>query len=339
LPSCTTKLLFTRLCNSDQQPPIMAWEHKMTVDTSTDTFQKHPDFWFPDGSITLIAGNFEFRVHQGILAMQSEVFKDIFSIPQPEDAEQIDGCPIVHLSDPPADIAEVLSILYCGIRYNGTDEYPSWEVVRAMFCVGDKYQMPNLKDAAMKNLSRAFPTDIETWDKLQSGMYPCMTIQQDEYISIASLAREHHDIPSHIRWQALYHCCQLSNSALVDGVLAPDGTKEILSVEDLKLCLHGRRTLMVKDLEQTADVGYAFPSPACTTDACMRGWTTLRCFLGQFFSWSGFAPNPLNDLSKRILGDCERDSICKSCAEKHVENLTSSRQTLLSELQKYFQEI
>ena len=70
-------------------------------------------FWFDDGNVILQAENTEFKVHRSLLANQSVVFRDMFSIPQPADPDPVvDGCPVVPLSDKAADIEHVLSLFY-----------------------------------------------------------------------------------------------------------------------------------------------------------------------------------------------------------------------------------
>lgn len=60
---------------------------------------RHGEFWLYDGSIVLAVENTLFRVHQTILANHSEVFADLFTIPQPDGEEMIDGCHVVRLFD------------------------------------------------------------------------------------------------------------------------------------------------------------------------------------------------------------------------------------------------
>ena len=87
------------------------------------------DFWFNDGNIILIAQNAAFKVHKGQLARHSEVFNDLFSLPQPSNPppspslqtssgtadDLIDGCPFVILQDSPSDVFYFLSALYDGL--------------------------------------------------------------------------------------------------------------------------------------------------------------------------------------------------------------------------------
>ncbi|TFK85584.1 hypothetical protein K466DRAFT_551810 [Polyporus arcularius HHB13444] len=74
-----------------------------------DALQKDEEFWFDDGTITLIAEDVEFRVYKGLLARLSPVLADMFSLPQPVTLEDKTG-PIgsdsatphvVHLTDGP----------------------------------------------------------------------------------------------------------------------------------------------------------------------------------------------------------------------------------------------
>lgn len=75
--------------------------------------------WFDDGNVILQAENTQFRVHRSLLSLQSNVFKDMFSMPQPMDTAttlNVDRCPIITLSDKASDLEHVLSIFYENIR-------------------------------------------------------------------------------------------------------------------------------------------------------------------------------------------------------------------------------
>lgn len=121
---------------SSQHVP-RAWQHLV-----------RSDFWFTDGNIVLIAGNAIFKVHRGQLERQSEMFRDLFSVPQPqsvgdphqmqglqqrhtageqhptkqesedgmdEGVDLIDGCHWVELHDRPSDVFYFLAALYDGL--------------------------------------------------------------------------------------------------------------------------------------------------------------------------------------------------------------------------------
>ena len=73
------------------------------------------DFWFADGNIVLVAGLTAFKVHRGQLERHSEIFRDLFTIPQPEVQDLVDGCPWVEVHDSPSDVLYLLMALYDGL--------------------------------------------------------------------------------------------------------------------------------------------------------------------------------------------------------------------------------
>lgn len=54
---------------------------------SSNANYERGDLWFKDGNVILIAEGTAFRVHQSLLSINSEVFRDMFSFPQPADTE------------------------------------------------------------------------------------------------------------------------------------------------------------------------------------------------------------------------------------------------------------
>lgn len=84
-----------------------------TLGLTTVTPIIHSDIWFEDGNIVLEAGRKQFKVHRGILALHSSVFKDMLSVPQPPSSDQdsVDGCAVVRLSDSAEDLEIVLRAL------------------------------------------------------------------------------------------------------------------------------------------------------------------------------------------------------------------------------------
>ena len=94
------------------------------VDVDPDPVQRDPALWFEDGNVVVIAQNTAFRFHKGVLALHSQVFRDLFSVPQPpppqddsddsDAAQRFDGCPVVHVTDTSYDFRTLLRELYCG---------------------------------------------------------------------------------------------------------------------------------------------------------------------------------------------------------------------------------
>lgn len=71
------------------------------------------EIWFEDGNVVLEAERKQFKVHRGMLARSSSIFRDMFTVPQPQNPEEasVDGCVIIRLPDSAEDVEIVLQAL------------------------------------------------------------------------------------------------------------------------------------------------------------------------------------------------------------------------------------
>ena len=77
--------------------------------------------WYQDGNVILQAEGMQYKVYKGLLAQQSTIFKDMFSLPQPSEtmnSDMVEGCPVVHLSDAAGEVTFVLEEIFLR-RYAG----------------------------------------------------------------------------------------------------------------------------------------------------------------------------------------------------------------------------
>jgi hypothetical protein len=74
--------------------------------------QHPPGLWFDDGNHVIQAGNYQFRIHRGILTARSPVLRKVFLEPVPEGAQSIEGCPVTHLQDLGKDVMHFLMAIY-----------------------------------------------------------------------------------------------------------------------------------------------------------------------------------------------------------------------------------
>ncbi|KAF8870584.1 hypothetical protein CPB84DRAFT_1801842, partial [Gymnopilus junonius] len=121
------------------------------------------DFWFRDGNVVIIAGSAAFKVHRGQLERHSEVFSDLFSLPQPDSPELVDGCSCVELQDCPSDVFYFLSALYDGLYFKKprSSDFPA---LAAVLRLSSKYLVEYLRQRCLARLDSEWPTSLADWD-------------------------------------------------------------------------------------------------------------------------------------------------------------------------------
>ncbi|KAF8186800.1 hypothetical protein BJ912DRAFT_970842 [Pholiota molesta] len=167
------------------------------------------DFWFHDGNIVIIAGSAAFKVHRGQLERRSEVFSDLFSIPQPKEQELIDGCPYVELQDCPSDVFYFLSALYDGLYFKKAraSDFP---IIAA-----------HLRQRCIAHLDADWPSTLTGWDMREQRS----TDDNGRYVP-----RDHCAHPILTAYERLLH--QLHNTPLLE--------RPVRLSRDLLCPLHGR---------------------------------------------------------------------------------------------------
>ncbi|TCD68729.1 hypothetical protein EIP91_010013 [Steccherinum ochraceum] len=212
------------------------------------------EIWLDDGNVVLVAEGMAFKVHKSTLALNSEVFRDMFTIPQPADAEMWEGCPVVHLQDSKKDLLYILRALF-DTRNTSWFAYGSklpFTVVSAMLRLGSKYQILQLRHDAIRRLSECFPscldhfrnyytdgTPLDNDDEIQSNSIHVPTINM--CIAVINLARSF-DLPQLLP-PAFYLSAMMENEVLVPGWTDEDGNHWQLSPQDLVRSLNGRAEL------------------------------------------------------------------------------------------------
>ena len=84
----------------------------------------------------------EFRVHKSILACSSQVFKDMFSLPQPS-SEIVNELPVLHMSEDAELVRALITMLY-----PIPSEIPvSYDRVLSLLAASHKYDMPAVQSS------------------------------------------------------------------------------------------------------------------------------------------------------------------------------------------------
>ncbi|KAI0782147.1 hypothetical protein C8Q75DRAFT_788502 [Abortiporus biennis] len=185
-------------------------------------FLRHPQYYFPDGNVVLVAGNIAFRVHGSVLSLHSNVFRDMLGIPRPADDNYLyDECPIMPLLDTVEEVRAMLSALYDSISQEDV-LYHSRMLQPLRLEI--KYEFDKLRDESVHRFEECFPKSLSSFEKLAlesslpglsseededteaGGNIPIQFSDVEEIISIIPLARNC-NLPS-ILPQVFYICAQ-----------------------------------------------------------------------------------------------------------------------------------
>jgi len=185
--------------------PISPRMEDVVVPSNTATYERGA-LWFDDGNMILVAGRTAFRLYQGILSLNSEVFRDMLVAPQLAIAERSDGCPVVHVSDSEEVLLRVLLILFDSKNAPGFKPSLPFATVSAMLQTGTQYQINHLRVDAIARLQGLLPERLDDFHNFFSASSPkfdhghvfpddSVQIMGEEPIAVIQLARTY-SVPS-----------------------------------------------------------------------------------------------------------------------------------------------
>ncbi|KAF7353919.1 BTB domain-containing protein [Mycena venus] len=134
------------------------------VETQPKELRRADELWFEDGNLVIQAGNSQYRVYRGILAMRSPVFKDMLSFPQPPGAELVENCPLVHLPDPEVEVTPFLRAIFDSPSFMPHPAPTTYDVVVGVLRLSHKYEVDCLRRRALIHLSSAYRTTLPESD-------------------------------------------------------------------------------------------------------------------------------------------------------------------------------
>ncbi|TFK82912.1 hypothetical protein K466DRAFT_555880 [Polyporus arcularius HHB13444] len=205
--------------------------------------QRDEELWLSDGNVVVVAQHaVAFRVHKSLLAQRSEVFRDLFSLPSSGTEETLDGCPVVHLIDPPDDLRHLLSVLCCGKNYYYTQDKVqpvSVKVLAALIRMSHKYAIQDVLADALARLQRYYTANLAEWSAIASREQYVKADPEDA-ITVIELARLT-DTPSLLP-TAFLSCFALDGTTVPSSSSARDREHILarLAPEDLTRILRGR---------------------------------------------------------------------------------------------------
>ncbi|KAJ6499338.1 hypothetical protein C8R45DRAFT_113019 [Mycena sanguinolenta] len=221
---------------------------------------RHPDLSFPDGNIAILTGSVYFLVHKGLLCRHSVPFQQQQATQAR--SKQLEGRPVVHVTDSPHDMFHFLSALYDGILGVKLDP-PNFSVVDALLRLATKYQVKHIRSSLLQEIQRIhWPVRLAQWEVREaeatdsSGLYDAR-LHYPHPVLVINLARAIQApelLPS-----AFYDLSRCVVSETTAGYTDSNQILHQLPQEDLMNLLKGREhasrflsTFIVNELEARA---------------------------------------------------------------------------------------
>ncbi|KAJ6546873.1 hypothetical protein B0H19DRAFT_1162841 [Mycena capillaripes] len=237
------------------------------------------DLWFEDGNIVIQAEDYQFCLFRSFLTTKSPIFQDTFSIPQPDDAERINGCPVVRIYDSATDAAHFFKAIFDTETFLPAPAPTTFEKVAAILRLSTKYEVEHLRKRALEHLSTGYPTSLAQWRTLEGSLpHATFPVLPSDALATINLARE-----VACPWvlpTAFYEYCKCTVPAEIFRGTTQEGVLLSLSDPDKQLCLEAReRQQAGKDVESFLTT---LPLEACTdSSACLRSRVVWMRYLNK----------------------------------------------------------
>ncbi|KAF9462805.1 hypothetical protein BDZ94DRAFT_1193882, partial [Collybia nuda] len=281
-------------------------------------------FWYDDGSVVLHVGTKLFRVHRSILAAHSEIFADMFRMPQPANQPLLEGCPIVTLTDCVTDFEDLLKALYHPFYFDSLPNYSALadtlDFVSGILSLSTKYFILQFRERSISLLKRIIPTTLDAYDSKFESMF----FSEDPNVIARAIGLAHkNNLPEFL--PSLYYvaACRISPGRMLDR------NSINLSWEERTVCLVGRE--MLRMLEKLISYRFLYdfrPPPSCKSLLCAKSTRPLH-------QWrvveNRDSPAPLTPFHK-----WDELDVCLKCILHIREQHTAGREAVWARLPSAF---
>ncbi|KAH8113883.1 hypothetical protein DFH11DRAFT_1743985 [Phellopilus nigrolimitatus] len=340
----------------------------------TTSTRLHVTLWLSDGNIILAAAAKElpnrvimFRVHKSILALQSQIFADMFSLPSPDGSQDADdnydGIPVVSMPDSAEEIECMLNVLYNPATLHFEKFFPNTpSQVEGILAMATKYEMREVRKRVVAHVEADWPHTLEEWDRFESRIKflgdvnpecdvdkaipePAAAIMLARRFAIPqilpaafyflSIVNAQHDWDHHLvhedsKWELLAADDDNHDTwpLLRTSMTARWG---ILGAQELRDLFVGKEHLARRAWTLT----FVISSRCTTSEGCLKALNTLRqTVINDFLEPLGLLavmhPNRVKKLAKKSYGVC---SVCTTGAVSRVAEL---RREIWDALPRYF---
>ncbi|PCH44677.1 hypothetical protein WOLCODRAFT_123932 [Wolfiporia cocos MD-104 SS10] len=280
------------------------------------------EFWYEDGNVVLVAQDVGFKVYKGLLAQRSEVFRDLFAVAQPTCDEMLDGCPVIHLDDDPQELKCLFDALQYGDKYINPSADMTFGTLAVIIRLSNKYHIQDLQDNGVARLKAYYTDSFDDWNRNSLDDY--FQYAPADAITAVNLARLT-NTPT-ILPIALYICCTLQSSVLVNGLPVEGKEPERLSTEDLARCIDGRAKLSGQYIRMSH---YIFSTSVAQHDGKCKTAIRAMCKASEKID------SPAVLRAYDVAGEAQTRSLCLSCRRQLEEREARERRQVWNTLPAY----
>lgn len=216
------------------------------------------------------------------------------------------------------------------------DSKPTWEAIKALLLLGNKYNAEELQEEALRCLRLQFPKNIEDWDAVYDESSFILGKKDVLLVEIANLCRFLRLPEFHL--PALYLCCTLPTKTLKQGAVLKDGedARVQLNPEDLAICIEAKktlRTLLETNLENLVEEVPSEEGALChDEDECDATVKNLQIGV----AWprgTGSRPYSALDSFWWVIDSIE--DLCNNCTDYYHAKYGEMRQDVRERLHAY----
>ncbi|KAJ7447939.1 hypothetical protein B0H11DRAFT_351662 [Mycena galericulata] len=298
-----------------------------TLPSTTDfaATERCQDLWFADCGLVVRAENLLFRVSGGMLAARSPVFADMLAFAQPDDAEMIDGCPVVALPDPAREVEVFLMALFNHEFFKPYPAETDYPTIEGVLRLSHKYQIDSLRKRALIHLGSIF--EILN-PNIEAEVKPSWKALSTHTSSIISLCRET-DAPWILVGALFVHGLCFDAQEIVCGTTSFDGRHIVLSAQDQVAILSGTLAMRTEKMSEFLD----FLWNPDLTEGCR---TPVECLASRNCARREVERKKGKHTPYDIVIDTEGMVACRACKKAMGGALASGRRKFIESLPEIF---
>jgi len=291
----------------------------------------HEVLWFPEGNVVLATDSLLFKVHMGILSLQSSVFKDMFELPNINCSvagqsvgsagiapELYEGLPLVTLvGDEGKDVEHLLRTIYEHHYYHRDDDNTPLEVVIALLLLSTKYDFQDIRNDVIIQISKHYPMSLRDYDSI--GDFTSLLFGVEQWDCHFPLLMAAFTADVDVLLPTLYMAC---SDYSIEGIF---NQAELMPTECLRTLLKGREILEKKTNIFISELPNDLKEGAWMGD-CSRNQLCLKN--ARYSRLSGLISTIFGDTrgSKVVAGYL--NDICADCSSSVAHAIENKREEM-----------